>query len=195
MLIYVLQSYYGVTYVQNLVYLDFVLCLKNFILKISGPLAQVFSCEFCEIPENTTFFTTLLKTKLWHMCFPVNFAKFLRTPFLQNTSGRLLLLLKVPDFLVFKLTVPGKRRNADSTQRKYSLARVSDKCLALPKLTYSFYLILRMLRALCPTLYLEMYVSRPRCLLVINTTTEICLFPCNLFRGELNVLRENIKKD
>ena len=24
------------------------------------------------------------------MCFPVNFEKFLRTPFLQNTSGRLL---------------------------------------------------------------------------------------------------------
>ena len=34
---------------------------------------------------------TLLKKSLWHMCFPVNFAKFLRTPFLQNTSGRLLL--------------------------------------------------------------------------------------------------------
>ena len=31
---------------------------------------------------------------LWHSCFPVNFAKFLRTPFLQNTSGRLLLLLR-----------------------------------------------------------------------------------------------------
>ena len=28
---------------------------------------------------------------LWHRCFPVNFAKFLRTPFLQNTSRRLLL--------------------------------------------------------------------------------------------------------
>ena len=27
------------------------------------------------------------------MCFPVNFAKFLRTPFLQNTSWRLLLVL------------------------------------------------------------------------------------------------------
>ena len=26
-----------------------------------------------------------------HRCFPVNFAKFLRTPFVQNTSGRLLL--------------------------------------------------------------------------------------------------------
>ena len=34
---------------------------------------------------------TLLKKRLRHRCFPVNFAKFLRTPFLQNTSGRLLL--------------------------------------------------------------------------------------------------------
>ena len=30
---------------------------------------------------------TLLKKRLWHRYFPVNFAKFLRTPFLQNTSG------------------------------------------------------------------------------------------------------------
>ena len=29
---------------------------------------------------------TLLKKRLWHRCFPVNFAKFLRIPFLQNTS-------------------------------------------------------------------------------------------------------------
>ena len=34
---------------------------------------------------------TLLKNKLWHRCFPVNFAKFLRAPVLQNTYGRLLL--------------------------------------------------------------------------------------------------------
>ena len=34
---------------------------------------------------------TLLKKRLWHRCFPVNFAKFLRISFLQNTSGRLLL--------------------------------------------------------------------------------------------------------
>ena len=32
----------------------------------------------------------LLKKTLWYSYFPVNFAKFLRTPFLQNTSGRLL---------------------------------------------------------------------------------------------------------
>ena len=34
---------------------------------------------------------TLLKKRLWHRYFPVNFANFLRTPFLQNTTGRLLL--------------------------------------------------------------------------------------------------------
>ena len=37
--------------------------------------------------------TTLLKKRLWHRCFPVTFLKFLTTPFLQNTSGRLLLLI------------------------------------------------------------------------------------------------------
>ena len=30
---------------------------------------------------------TLLKKRLWHRCFPVNFTQFLRTLFLQNTSG------------------------------------------------------------------------------------------------------------
>ena len=33
---------------------------------------------------------TLLKKRVWQRRFPMNFAKFLRTPFLQNTSGRLL---------------------------------------------------------------------------------------------------------
>ena len=32
-----------------------------------------------------------LKKRLWHRCFPVNFARFLSTPFLQNTLRRLLL--------------------------------------------------------------------------------------------------------
>ena len=35
-------------------------------------------------------FATLLKKRLWYRCFPVNFAKFLTTPILHNTSGRLL---------------------------------------------------------------------------------------------------------
>ena len=37
---------------------------------------------------------TLLKKRLWHRCFTVNFVKFLRTPFLQNTYGRLLLQIE-----------------------------------------------------------------------------------------------------
>ena len=34
---------------------------------------------------------TLLKKRLWHMCFPMNFAKFLRTPFLTEHLWLLLL--------------------------------------------------------------------------------------------------------
>ena len=34
---------------------------------------------------------TLLKKRPWRLYFPVNFTKFLRTPFLQNTFGWLLL--------------------------------------------------------------------------------------------------------
>ena len=35
---------------------------------------------------------TLLKKRPWHRCFPVNFAKYLRTPVLQNTFMWLLLM-------------------------------------------------------------------------------------------------------
>ena len=38
-------------------------------------------------------FLTLLKKRLWQRFFPVSFAKFLRAPFLENTSGRLLLIV------------------------------------------------------------------------------------------------------
>ena len=44
---------------------------------------------------------TLLKKRLWHRCFPVNSAKFLRAPFLQNTSGQLLLFIINDDSLQF----------------------------------------------------------------------------------------------
>ena len=39
---------------------------------------------FLEIPQ-----TVPESSHLWRRCFPVNFVKFLKTPFLQNTSGRL----------------------------------------------------------------------------------------------------------
>ena len=39
---------------------------------------------------------TLLKKKLWQRCFPVNFVKFLRTRFLQKTSGLLSVWNEMP---------------------------------------------------------------------------------------------------
>ena len=49
---------------------------------------------FLEISQNSQENTcaTLLKKKLWHRCFPVNFVKFLRTPFSQKSSGWLFLI-------------------------------------------------------------------------------------------------------
>ena len=39
------------------------------------------------LPEACNF----IKKEFWHRCFPVNFAKFLRTTLLQNTSEGLVL--------------------------------------------------------------------------------------------------------
>ena len=41
--------------------------------------------------DKTNIQDVSLKDRSCHLCFPVNFAKFLRTPFLKNTTGRLLL--------------------------------------------------------------------------------------------------------
>ena len=48
---------------------------------------KVFSKILQNSQENAWRLATLLKKRLWHRCFPVNVAKFLRTRFLQNTSG------------------------------------------------------------------------------------------------------------
>ena len=67
---------------------------------------KVFSCEYCQIFKNSSFYRTpvmaasvscnkvaglktskVTKKRVQHRCFPVKFAKVLRTPFLQNTSG------------------------------------------------------------------------------------------------------------
>ena len=51
----------------------------------------------------------LFKKILWHRCFSVNFANFLITPFLQNTSGQL--LLKPGLCLVLSRHIPCERTN------------------------------------------------------------------------------------
>ena len=47
---------------------------------------------------------SLAKKRLQHRCFPVNFTKFIRTPFLQNTTGRLLLEF----FLLWTVCLPSE---------------------------------------------------------------------------------------
>ena len=59
--------------------------LRNFVKFTGKHLCQ--SLFFNKVADLRP--ATLLKKRLWHRRFPVNFAKFLRTPFLQNTSGRL----------------------------------------------------------------------------------------------------------
>ena len=55
--------------------------LDSLLKKVDGLNA----CNFIEkrLPKENTF----AKKRFWHRCFPVSFAKNLRTPFLQSTSG------------------------------------------------------------------------------------------------------------
>ena len=60
----------------------------------AGKPANHFSFLENPFPETATggeACNFIKKESLLQRCFPVDFAKFLRTPFLQNTSGRLLL--------------------------------------------------------------------------------------------------------
>ena len=50
---------------------------------------------------------TLLKKSLWHRCISVNFVKFLRTLFLQNTSGGCF-CRKICHILMWVFTIPEK---------------------------------------------------------------------------------------
>ena len=58
---------------------------------VNAPVPEFLTPDACNI----------IKNDIWHGCFPVNFAKFLRTPFLQNISGRRLLLV-VKALMIFK---------------------------------------------------------------------------------------------
>ena len=46
--------------------------------------------QTCSVKK--VFLEILLKNRLWHRCFPVNFAKFLRTPFFTEHLWWLLLI-------------------------------------------------------------------------------------------------------
>ena len=65
--------------------------MKKVFLEISQNFKRKHLCQ--SIFFNKVTGLGLLKRRLWHRSFHVNFEKFLRTTVLQNTSGRLLLVL------------------------------------------------------------------------------------------------------
>ena len=73
---------------------------------------------------------TSTKTSLQRLCFLVNFAKFLRTPFSQNITGRLLLIIAVS--IVVKEELANGTVNYD-TKTKASCIKLSRKCKLLKK--------------------------------------------------------------
>ena len=73
----------------------------------------------------------LLKKRLWHRCFPVNLAKFLRTTFLQNSSGQLLLLVLILIIIIIIIIII--LLFGESAQR-VNVLHSKFKCLLMPHL-------------------------------------------------------------
>ena len=63
------------TFALKVLQLNFVYCFKR---QKQPPEVLYKKKVFLKISQRPV---TLLKKRLWHKCFPVNFAKFLRTPF------------------------------------------------------------------------------------------------------------------
>ena len=64
-----------------------VVCKKD-VLKRFSKIIEKCQCQGLFLNKNSDIKDcNFNKKRLWHRCFPVNFAKFLRTPFLLNTSG------------------------------------------------------------------------------------------------------------
>ena len=61
--------------------------IKNVFLKISQNSQKNLCQSFVFNKVTRLIPAALLKKRLWHRCFSVNFMKSLRTPFLQNTSS------------------------------------------------------------------------------------------------------------
>ena len=61
---------------------------------------------------------TSLKTSLYCRCFLVNFAKFVKKTFLQNTNGRVLLIIAIS--IVLKEELANETVNYDTKTKPYA---------------------------------------------------------------------------
>ena len=82
--------------------------------------------------------TTLLRKRLWHRCFPVNFMKFLETSISENAFGRLLLACHKCFNNVFWLSYATKRMNSESFKLVVSISG-NDQTRAQYKLCCIFF--------------------------------------------------------
>ena len=80
---------------------------------------------FCEI--NSLRPTTLLKKRLWHRCFSVNLAKFLRTLFSQNTPSGCFWHLHQSRFPILMLHVIHRQLRREYLLRREFLSMVERK--------------------------------------------------------------------
>ena len=92
---------------------------------------------------------TFLKKRLWHRCFPVNFVKYLKTPFLQNTCGRLLLQVRKEKRLFL-------RKQGNSTKERHI---IPGKYVNIYRNTVSNF---ARLLGVCPPGYNPEHVNIPR---------------------------------
>ena len=91
---------------------------------------------------------TFFKKRIWCRCFPVNFAKFLTTPFLQNTSRRQLLWCHwfshgSTGFLITNLKILGNRMFGRLFLKLPSVLKIFHKsCLFVsPYFTVRIYMV------------------------------------------------------
>ena len=113
--------------------------LKKFVKFTENTCARVsFLIKLLALPQ------TLLKRRLWHRFFPVDFAKFLRTPFLQNTTGRLLLYFGACQPCLMELFVKlfYDIQLRSFIMNTYMMALKYPSIFLLVSIIYNFYFIL-----------------------------------------------------
>ena len=75
--------------------------IKNMFLKISQKFTGKHLCQSLFLIKLQASSCNFIKKRLWQRCFLVNFVKFLRMAFLQNSFGRLLLKTSIYKYLQF----------------------------------------------------------------------------------------------
>ena len=100
--------------------------LKNFVKLTGKHLYQ------------SLFFNKVAGLKLWHRCFPVNFAKFLRRTFLKKNSVRLLLVFQFTSIIISK-----------RWQRRLSIGTKKISCNKIRVIMPSLFLLKKVFNMIC----------------------------------------------